>query len=58
MEDLAAISCGFHESHASLLSQPAITNPTFAGSHDDGDADLIVGRCFLETKATGKSLLH
>jgi hypothetical protein len=44
----------FYNDYASLLSQPAILNPVFAGSVDIGgaDADMIVEGCLIDIKAS------
>lgn len=54
VQDLCEMSWLFYDACSDLLSQPAVLNPTFDGSHDVGgaDADLIVGGCLIELKTS------
>ena len=54
IQDLTALSWLFFESDHHLLSDSAVLNPNFSGSHHVGgaDADLIVDGCLMEIKAT------
>lgn len=54
VDDLCRLSWAFYDGQAQLVGQPAVLNPTFAGSRDVGgaDADLIVGGCLVDIKAT------
>jgi hypothetical protein len=54
LDDLGAMFRLFYNDYASLLSQPAILNPVFAGSVDIGgaDADMIVEGCLIDIKAS------
>ena len=54
VDDLCGLSWAFYNGYRSLLSEPAVLNPTFAGSPDVGGADagLIVGPCLVEITAT------
>jgi hypothetical protein len=60
VDDLCQLSRQFLERCGSLLPQPTVLNPTFAGSADVGgaDADLIVDRCLLEIKTTVRSAIE
>jgi hypothetical protein len=54
IDDLRELSWGFYNSAQSLLSLPAILNPTFTGSSSIGgaDGDLIVNSCLIDIKTT------
>ena len=54
VDDLCQLSWAFYDGYGELLRQPSVLNPTFAGSADVGgaDADLIVGGCLIDIKAT------
>ncbi|MDE2838654.1 MAG: hypothetical protein OXL97_14295 [Chloroflexota bacterium] len=57
IQDLAALSWLFYDSHSNLLSLPCNLNPIFVGSDDvDGaDADLIVDSTSVDIKTTIKA---
>ena len=54
VDDLCNMSRLFCERCEGLLSETVILNPTFEGSRDVGgaDADMIVGSCLIDIKAT------
>lgn len=53
-DDICGMASLFVERGQHLLKQPAILNPTFAGSLDVGgaDADLIVNGCLIDIKSS------
>src|SRR5262249_2681307 len=53
-DDICGMVSLFVEHAQHLLRQPAILNPTFAGSLDVGgaDADLIVNGCLIDIKSS------
>ena len=60
VEDLCRLSRMFSHAFQDRLSGEAILNPTFRGSVDIGgaDADIIVGKCLMEFKATVKASIE
>jgi len=54
VDDLCELSWAFYDGQTELIGESAVLNPTFAGSRDVGgaDADLIVGGCLMDIKAT------
>lgn len=54
VDDLSAMSWAFYESSRNFLKLPVVLNPVFDGSMDVGgaDADLILGHCLVDIKAT------
>lgn len=54
VEDICRMASLFLERNLDLLKQPALLNPTFAGSTDVGgaDADLIVNNCLIDLKSS------
>lgn len=54
VNDLCALSWAFYEEHGCLLTQHAVLNPKFDGGRDVGgaDADLVLGNCLVDIKAT------
>lgn len=54
IDDLCAMSTLFCERYWELFLRPHTLNPTFAGSPDVGgaDADMVVGGCLIDMKAT------
>lgn len=60
IDDLGELFTRFYDRYASLLSKPAILNPTFAGSIDIGgaDADIIVDGCLIDIKTSISSQIR
>jgi hypothetical protein len=54
IDDLCAMSTLFCERYQELFLRPHTLNPTFVGSPDVGgaDADMVVGGCLIDMKAT------